>query len=129
MIPAQSGELLISNYLAIEFMAEPTLVEVFGTGATQDADTITIQKSQLDLTASANNRAETLLAAIIKKAQDRLTGEEFNASLDQSILIAPGYDSLITRSVGGTTGQYYQTQLTLNFARVQLSSGLTPDDY
>lgn len=64
-------------------MAEPTLADVFGTGATQDINTITIQKSALatvGLTASADNRAEALLTAIILTAQNTLT--ETNRSQD-----------------------------------------------
>lgn len=49
-------------------MAEPTLTQVFGSGATQDATTITISKSDLTeigLTPDANNSAESLLIAEI----------------------------------------------------------------
>jgi len=57
-------------------MPEPTLDEVFGPGATQTADSITIPKARLvtkGLTASANNRAEALLAALLMAASDSLT--------------------------------------------------------
>lgn len=57
-------------------MAEPTLTDIFGTGATQDLSTITIQKSALaakGLTPSANNNAESLLVALLLIMKDALT--------------------------------------------------------
>lgn len=112
-----------------ETMAEPTLTGVFGAGATQTATHITIAKADLDLTASATNRAEQLLAGIVKRAGTTLTPTAFGADLDVSVNVSPGYDSLITRSVGGTTAQYYQSQVVINFAKPQASAGITPNDY
>lgn len=57
-------------------MAEPTLADVFGSGASQNANVLTIQKSDLagvGLTASASNRAEALLVAIILRASQSLS--------------------------------------------------------
>lgn len=57
-------------------MAEPTLQDVFGTGATQNSTSITIQKSDLaaaGLTAAATNTAESILVAVLKLATDKLT--------------------------------------------------------
>lgn len=57
-------------------MAEPTLTDVFGAGATQDATTLTILKSDLaglGLTAAAGNTAESLLISIVLKAAGLLT--------------------------------------------------------
>jgi hypothetical protein len=110
-------------------MAEPTLQEIFGAGATQDATTITILKADLPMTAAATNRGEQVLAAIAKKASTVLTPTAFNGNTNQSINIAPGYDSLVYRTVGGTQESLIQTQLTFNFAKVQSTTGITPDDY
>jgi hypothetical protein len=110
-------------------MAEPTLTDIFGAGATQTAATITIAKADLDLTASGTNRAETLLAGIVKKAATALSTSNFNTNLDQSIQIAPGFDQIIYRTVNNNPTTYYQSQLTLNFAKLQSAAGITPDEY
>lgn len=110
-------------------MAEPTLIEVFGAGATQTATTITILKSDLDMTASATNRAEQILAAIAKKAASALTPADFATDIDHSISIAPGFDSITYRTFNATQAAYLQTQLTFNFAKIQTSAGVTPNDY
>jgi hypothetical protein len=110
-------------------MAEPTLQEIFGAGATQTATTVTISKADLDLTASAANRGEQVFAAMCKKAGVNLTNANFGTNIDQSTNIAAGYDQLIYRTVGTTPTAYLQNQLTINFAKVQSSAGITPDDY
>jgi hypothetical protein len=110
-------------------MAEPTLTDIFGAGATQTASTITISKADLDVTANANNRAETLLAGIVKKAAVTLSTANFGTNLDQSINIAAGYDQIIYRAVNNNPTTYYQSQLTLNFAKLQTAAGITPDEY
>lgn len=52
-----------------------TLAQIFGEGATQDATTVTIQKSGLiGLVPTANNRAEEILAAIIKTVDQQFEG-------------------------------------------------------
>jgi hypothetical protein len=110
-------------------MAEPTLQEIFGAGATQDATTIHILKANLPMTAAAVNRGEQVLAAIVKKASGTLTTPNFAANPDQSITVAAGYESLIYRTVGTDQSTFLQSQLTVNFAKLQTSSGITPDDY
>jgi hypothetical protein len=110
-------------------MAEPTLQEVFGAGATQTATTITILKADLALTASATNRAEQLLAGICKKASTNLTSSNFSTNGDQSITVSTGFDSLVYRTIGTAQQTLLQTQLTFNFAKIQTTSGISPDDY
>lgn len=110
-------------------MAEPTLIEVFGAGATQTATTITILKADLDITASATNRAEQLLAGIVKKAQTTLTQANFDTNPNQSITILSGFDSLVYRTIGTTQETLLQTPLTINFSKGQAAGGVTPDDY
>jgi hypothetical protein len=110
-------------------MAEPTLQEVFGAGATQTATTITILKADLQMTASATNRGEQTFAAIVKKASTALTTTTFATNVNQSINIAAGFDSLAYRTIGNVTETLLQTQFTINFAKVQATSGITPDDY
>jgi hypothetical protein len=110
-------------------MAEPTLQEVFGAGATQTATAITILKADLSMTASATNRGEQLFAAIVKKASVNLTEANFALNTDQSINIAAGFDSLVYRTIASTTTTLLQSQLNINFNKIQASSGITPDDY
>ncbi len=110
-------------------MAEPTLQEIFGAGATQDATTITILKSDLPMTAAATNRGEQCFAAIVKKASTNLTSANFATNENQSITIAPGFDSLTYRTIGTVQNTLLQTQLNVNFSKIQPTSGVTPDDY
>jgi hypothetical protein len=108
------------------FMAEPSLIEVFGAGATQSATTITILKSDLPgLTASPTNTAESLLAGIILKAATALTTTARDANPDQSIAIEQGFDQVAYR---GTTA-YYQSARTITLQKVNTSATIDPDDY
>ncbi|MBW4571603.1 MAG: hypothetical protein KME31_27375 [Tolypothrix carrinoi HA7290-LM1] len=109
-------------------MAEPTLTQVFGAGATQTATTITIAKADLPgLTASATNRGESLLAGILLKAKTGLLKTTFETELDQSIYIEAGYPTFTFR--GANTDSYRVDQLTVNFAKIDTSAIIDPDDY
>lgn len=111
-------------------MAEPTLAQIFGTGATQDANTLTIQKSALvavGLTAGATNRAEALLTAILLLARNTLTENAFNNDIDFSIYMQNGFSSFTTR---GTNNDAYRVdQITVNLAKPDTSATIDPDDY
>ncbi|MFM6672817.1 MAG: hypothetical protein ACKPJO_22225, partial [Dolichospermum sp.] len=105
-------------------------VEVFGTGATQTTTTITISKSALatvGLTASSDNSAEAILAAILLIAKINLTEEKFESNIDQSIVIDDGFKSTAIR--GSNNVQYLTNQLTVTLAKVDPLSPLDPDDY
>ncbi|MEH2258321.1 hypothetical protein [Nostoc sp.] len=109
-------------------MAELTLVEVFGTGATQDSSSITIQKAALPrLTASASNSAESLLTGIVLMAQTNLAQTNFDANVDQSIYIGPGYPSFTNR--GTNNDQYRVDQIIVNLAKIDTASVIDPDNY
>jgi hypothetical protein len=109
-------------------MAEPTLTEVFGAGATQTATTITILKSDLTgLTASATNRADALLAAILLKSQTFLTKTAFDADVDKSIYFSTGFASFVTRGTSNTS--YRVDQMTVNLAKIDTGATLSPNDY
>jgi hypothetical protein len=110
-------------------MAEPTLQDIFGAGATQDATTITLLKADLPMTAALVNRGEQAFAAIVKKASVKLTAANFALNADQSIEIAPGFDSLIYRTIANVSETLLQSQLNVNFTKPQVSGGITPDDY
>ncbi|MFM6071429.1 MAG: hypothetical protein ACKPB9_07570 [Dolichospermum sp.] len=111
-------------------MPQPTLTEVFGSGATQTATTLTISKSALatvGLTASSDNSAEAILAAILLIAKINLTEEKFTLNIDQSIVIDNGFKSTTTR--GTNNVQYLTDQLTVTLAKVDPLSPLNPNDY
>lgn len=110
-------------------MAEPTLTDIFGSGATQTATTITIAKADLDLTALAINRAEQILSAIAKQASTVLTTAAYTGNIDQNISIQTGFDSITYRTVNSVQVAYLQNQLTFNFTKVQTTVGINPDDY
>ena len=110
-------------------MAEPTLTDVFGAGATQTATTITILKADLDITATSSNKAEGLAAAIFKKMAGNLTQTAFNADADRSIYIAQSFDSVGSRTVGSTTTQLLLSAWNIVFAKIQATSSITPNDY
>lgn len=109
-------------------MAEPTLQEVFGAGATQDATTITLVKANFaTLTPAAINRAESLLAALLIKALAGLAQSTFDTNLDQSIYLALGFPGFAFR--GTNNDSYRVDQITVNLAKLDTSSLIDPDDY
>ena len=111
-------------------MAEPTLVELFGAGATQTATDIIIKKASLSgLTPTATNTAESLFAAIYSKASTALSQTNYSTNPDQSIVIVPGYDSVVYRTVNNVQTAFLQTQMTTSFSKAQTSAGITPDSY
>ncbi|WYL93423.1 MAG: hypothetical protein HEQ35_05710 [Gloeotrichia echinulata IR180] len=109
-------------------MAEPTLQQVFGASASQTATTLTITKADLlRLTASASNTAEQLLSGILLTAQSYLTQANFDANINQSIVISNGYSSMTTR--GTDNAAYRSDQLTVSLSKVDTQSVIDPDDY
>ncbi|MBD2692640.1 hypothetical protein [Anabaena catenula] len=109
-------------------MAVPTIAEVFGSGASQTATTITIAKADLPgLTASSSNTAESLLVGIILAAQAFLTQAAFGANIDQSTYIESGFPSFTNR--GTNNDSYRVDQLTISLAKLDSGATLDPDDY
>lgn len=107
-------------------MAEPTLQQVFGTGATQDSSVLTIYKSDLtNLTASSDNSAESLLAAIILKAQTQLNDTNQANNLDQSISIDTGIGSITTRN----NQNYREYSLGVTLSKLDTQSSIDPNDF
>lgn len=110
-------------------MAEPTLQEVFGLGATQTANTITIAKADLPgLTPAADNRAESLFVGIFLRAKSYLTPANQEANPDQSITITdPDFnaDTLVQRN----NQTYRQKTQSVNLQKLDTNTGIDPDDY
>ncbi len=109
-------------------MAEPSLQQVFGANAAQNANTLTISKvdlSSVGLTASATNTAESLWVAILLLAKAYLTDTNLTNNADQSISIVESFDSLVTRN----NAQYRQKTYSVNLQKLDNSSAIDPDDY
>ncbi|MBD2438261.1 hypothetical protein [Nostoc sp. FACHB-110] len=114
-------------------MAEPTLQQIFGANAIQDANTLTISKADLvavGLTTGASISGEKLLAAIIKLAAVYLTSDNRDSNIDQSIMVdAENTPSFTTRTSGTTTTTYIRDTITVELDKLYSSTGIDPDDY
>lgn len=107
-------------------MAEPTLAQVFGANATQTATELIISKADLTgLTASANNSAESLFAAIGLKAQTTLNDSNQANNPDQSISIDTGIGSITTRN----NQNYREYSLTITLSKLDTQSAIDPNDF
>lgn len=112
-------------------MAEPTLTQVFGAGATQTATTISINKADLatmGLTASATNTAESLFVALLLLAKNNLSPSALETNPDQSVSIAPAdfnFQTLVTRN----NQSYRQSSYVINLQKIDNGSSIDPDDY
>ncbi|QLE59269.1 hypothetical protein [Nostoc sp. TCL26-01] len=114
-------------------MAQPTLTDIFGQGATQNGTTLTILKSDLvdaGLTVNSSNSAESLLVAILKKASASLTSENRDSSIDQSVYVdVENQPSFATRINGNTTARYIRDTITIELDKAYNDTGIDPDDY
>lgn len=110
-------------------MAEPTLQQVFGANAVQNATTLTISKADLTgLISSANNTAESLYVAILLKAKEYLTTANYEANIEQSITITdPDFNAqtLVTRN----EQQYRQFTQLVNLYKIDSNSTINANDY
>ena len=110
-------------------MAELTLQQIFGNGATQTASTLTISKADMattGLTANANNKAESLLVAILLLAKQQLTSDNLQNNADQSISVEESqYPSLTIKN----NQTYRQTTLSVNLQKLDTTTTINPDDY
>jgi hypothetical protein len=116
--------------LKIRIMAEPTLIQVFGANAVQDATTLTITKADLasaGLTASANNTAESLIIAMLLKSKTYLSEENRDLNIDQSVTIADG----LTPSTASRNNQIYlRNSLSIEIDKLlDGATNIDPDDY
>lgn len=112
-------------------MAEPTLIQVFGSSATQTATTLSIAKADLTavgLTASATNTAESLFVALLLMAKNSLTTTAQETNPDQSVTVAQAdfnFQTLVTRN----NQQYRQSTYSVNLQKLDTSAAIDPDDY
>jgi phosphate-selective porin len=118
-------------------MAEPTIAQIFGTGATRLASGATAPSAGLfipdtalqaaGLATPTTATAEGHLAAVVIKAESHLTQANFDANIDQSIYISKGYSSFVTR--GTNNDDYRVNQLTINLATIDTNNTIDPDNY
>ncbi len=112
-------------------MAEPTLQQVFGAGATQTATSLSIAKADLaalGLTASATNTAESLFVALLLQAKVSLTPANLETNPDQSITVAQAdfnFQTLVERN----NQTYRQSTYSVNLQKLDTGSAIDPDDY
>ncbi|MDS3861025.1 hypothetical protein RIF25_09410 [Thermosynechococcaceae cyanobacterium BACA0444] len=100
----------------------PSLTQLFGTGATQTETSITIQKDQLPgLTATANNSAEGIAVAILKRWS---LGQDNSADSELAVRIQP--PSVAQR--GGVTKTLYRYLIDL-YAPYTGPTEPDPDDF
>ena len=111
-------------------MAEPTIQQLFGATATQDATSLTIQKSDLiGLTASATNTAESLLAGLVARWAAKQNVANQAANPEQNITAVPGFDSIAYRTIGGTSTAFYQKVINITLQSVNRSEPIDPNAY
>ncbi|MEH2318999.1 hypothetical protein [Nostoc sp.] len=118
-------------------MAEPTLIQIFGTGSTRLASGATTASAGLFIPDSAlitaglatptTATAEGHLVAIVMNAESYLTQTNFDANIDQSLIIANGFSSFTTRGTDNTP--YRQDQKTISLAKIDTGSTINPGDY
>lgn len=112
-------------------MAKPTLIQVFGAGATQSATTLTISKADLaatGLTASAINTPESLLIAILLLSKSQLTAANQDLNPEQSTIIAEqdfNFQELVPRN----NVVYRQSTYTARFQAIDTNTTTDPDNY
>ncbi len=118
-------------------MAETTLIQIFGTGTTRLASGATTASAGLFILDSALQTAGLLtpttataeghLVAITKNAESYLTQTNFDANIDQSLIIANSFPSFTNRGAGND--QYRLNQKSISFAKIDNDSTINPSDY
>lgn len=107
-------------------MAQPTLEQVFGVGTSQTFNELIIPKQNFEnrgLTASEENTAESMLAAIILQAANYLTEGNQEQDPDIQITLEREDDSIITRE----DAQYRQYTYIVNLRKEEVDSSIDPD--
>jgi hypothetical protein len=110
-------------------MAEPTLSEVFGAGASQTGTQLIISKADLaavGLTAAADNRAEQLFVALLLKVSAYLNPTTQETNPEIQVTVEEGaFPSIVFRN----NQNYRQTTYTVNLQKLDTSIEIDPDDY
>lgn len=110
-------------------MAEPTLAQVFGANATQNATDLIIKKSDLaavGLTASANNTAESLFVALLQLSAIELNETKQETNQDIQVTIEQNSTPTI---INRNNANYRQITVEVNLQTPDASSTIDPDNY
>lgn len=119
-------------------MAEPTITQIFGTGATRLANGAAAPSAGLfipdsvlvaaGLTSPTTATAEGHLVSILIQAKGYLTQTNFDANIDQSVLINDGFTSFQTR---GTDNDNYRIDqpFVVSLARLDDGTVIDPNNY
>mgnify|MGYP007006696582 CR=1 FL=1 len=111
---------------------EPTLEQIFGANATQDATDIVIKKADLvavGLVAAADNNPESLFVALIKNAALILTPENRDLNADQSIVIGEYSESISTSLVNNAIRSFNQITVPVELYTVRDAISINPMNY
>ncbi len=105
-------------------MTERTLTDTFGANATQDATKITIFKADLlGLTATENNTAESIIAALTLKLTTALTEEKQISNPDQQVTVV---DADINEPISRNNKNYVRKTYYFQFDTEDETNGLNP---
>jgi len=111
------------------FMSEPTLAQVFGDNASQNATQLIISKADLavvGLTASATNNPEGLIVALLLKAAAYLNETTQSTNPDIQITIDEGnFQTLVTRN----NANYRQATFAVTLQSPDITFTIDPDNY
>jgi hypothetical protein len=110
-------------------MAEPTLVQVFGTNASQTATELIISKTDLaavGLTASSTNNPESLIVAILLQAKAYLNETSQETNPDIQVTIAENnFQTLVSRN----NANYREATFAISLQTVDPTFTIDPDNY
>jgi len=113
-------------------MAELSLTDVFGPGATQTANSITISKADLaGLIPAAVNATDAIAVGVINLLVANYTAARRAADKDISLEVIPQLPSLVPdfAATSDTTTTYLNKPVTVNIYSPFATTGLNPNDY
>jgi hypothetical protein len=109
-------------------MADPTLPQIFGDNALQDADKLTLSKIDfvdVGLQPTGVNRAESLFVALLLKAKQYLNDTNRSTNTDIQIVINDPSESLTTQN----SQKYRVLSYTIELYRPEAATATNPMDY
>lgn len=92
---------------------------IFGPGFSQDATSFTISKTALasaGLIASASNKQEELLAALIIHWEKALTQQAWSTNAQANIFVTKEQPTLNSRTIGSDTSSFFTHQYQVSIA-------------
>lgn len=126
-----------SLHKSVFYMSEPTLPQIFGTGTVRLANGAAAPSAGLfipdtalitgGLTTPSTATAEAHFLTINLNAKSYLTQTNFDANIDQSLIVDNGFSSFVFR--GTNNIQYRTDQLTISLAKLDTNNTIDPADY